>query len=167
MVPSAATMTCQCREMQTSTNNLGYSLLEMLVVISIIALVTLSTPTAITKIIPNFQVRQFANDLAERVRIMRREAIQENSVKGFIYDPNTNVIAEFGGNMGAEGDTLAIPAGVSFTFEPASEWRSVPENRLEFYPSGAASGGVIKVERGTVSVDIEINWISGAVEVHQ
>lgn len=137
----------------------GYTLLELLVVVAIIAMALAATPTLYARMVPNFEVRQFASDVATFARRARERAKRSQTVTGFLYSPAGEVLASL------DDEELSIPSGVAISFERAVDWHNVAENRVEFYPSGASSGGRIEIRRGGVMAAVTIDWVSGAVKV--
>ena len=136
----------------TERSDAGYTLLELLVVIAIIGLILSSAPTIYARLVPQFQVREFANDLAVTARHLREEARRTQTVKALVFDGEDGVIA---------------PSNLSVRFEQPMAWKTVERNTVEFYPSGASSGGVFIIERGGFQIELSIDWLSGAVKVKQ
>lgn len=67
----------------------GFTLLELLVVISILtALIALSFP-AFTKWLPNYKLKGAAMDLYSRMQFAKSEAIRANSQYAVIFDPGS------------------------------------------------------------------------------
>ena len=144
----------------TSGSDAGYTLLELLVVLAIVAMMMASAPTLYGRIVPSFEVRQFAADVATFARRAREKARLSQQVTGFVYSPGTKTLVSIDGN-------LPFPSGMVVEFVRPVPWGNVGENRVEFYPSGASSGGTFDISRGAASAEVEINWVSGAVKVTQ
>ncbi len=143
-----------------SNQDAGYTLLEMLVVVAILSLVVFSAPTAYSVVVPNFQVRQFANEVANTARDLRRDAVREQSVKTLNYLSGAQTIH-------SPDRELEIPSGVNVAFNRTMQWRSVEVGKIEFYPTGGSSGGQFEIRRGGVSVTVVVDWVSGATKVIQ
>lgn len=143
-----------------SNRDAGYTLLEMLVVVAILSLVVFSAPTAYSVIVPNFQVRQFANEVANTARDLRRDAIREQSIKTLNFLPGAQAIH-------SPDRELDVPGGVNVIFSRTMQWRSVEAGKIEFYPTGGSSGGQFEIRRGGVSATVIVDWVSGATKVLQ
>ncbi|NVJ70800.1 MAG: hypothetical protein HWE08_10630 [Alphaproteobacteria bacterium] len=142
-------------------------MLELLVVLAIISMIVLSVPTAYSVLVPNLQVRQYANDLANLARELKHEAVRYNSVTGLIFDPTAKTVSGLGWHDSDLAKELEVPSDVMVSFERQMKWKVPSDNRVEFYPTGGTSGGVLSVERGNVRVDVAIDWMSGGIQVQQ
>ncbi len=138
----------------------GYTLLELLVVLAIISLIVSAAPTVYSNVVPTFQVRQFANDLATQLRQLRDRSRAESKISVMDFDGSSNASA-----LSAIGVT--VPDDVTATFEPAEIWATDGMTQLQFFPTGSSNGGTVTLRRDTLEVVIRIDWVSGAVQVEQ
>ena len=136
----------------------GYTLLELLVVLAIISLMVGMAPSIYARIVPGFQLRQFANDFSNELRLLRSEARESQKIVGVqIENGGVQVI-------GSSGD-IRLPDGVLATFEPLEMWSTQEETKLLYYPSGHSNGGSVSFSRGQQTVEVHVDWLSGAVKV--
>lgn len=154
---------------RASDADAGYTLLEVLIVVAILSMTVAAAPTAYSVVYPNYQVRQYANDLANLARDLRRDAIRTQQVTAMAYTEGGGGIAVTDPPTDLEPGARSIPSpdGIEISFTQTMDWKNVGASRVEFYPSGATSGGVFEIARGGISVDVTIDWASGAVEVAQ
>lgn len=138
----------------------GFTLFEMLVVMAIIAMVLTIAPSIYAGIIPGYEVRQFANDVANEARGMRRQARITGSVKSLIIDTDAQQLI-------SQSAALDVPDDVVLSFESATAYGFPLSDEVQFYSSGASSGGILVLERGNLRVEVSFDWLSGAIEVHQ
>jgi len=138
----------------------GFTLFEMLVVMAIIAMVLTIAPSIYAGVIPSYEVRQFANDVANAARDMRRQARITGSVQSLIIDTNEQQLI-------SQSAALDVPDDVILSFEAATVYGFPLNDEVRFYSSGASSGGTLLLERGNLRVEVSFDWLSGAIEVHQ
>lgn len=138
----------------------GYTLLELLVVIALMALLALSAPTLYARIVPQFQVRQYANEIAYKLRELRREAIDEGEEKSIIYSSGAERVFDIETSFSLAGDVTVV-------FDPTSPWNTASTETITFYPSGASNGGSFQISKDEISAEVTVDWMSGAVEVSQ
>ena len=59
-----------------------------------------------------------------------------------------------------------MPSGVSATLQPEQPvLLSEATERLGFFPDGSSSGGVIALQRGSMTVFVVIRWLDGQVTI--
>jgi general secretion pathway protein H len=151
----------------------GYTLLELLVVVAIIAMLMAVAPTAYGLFVPNFQARQFANELANVARDMRRHAVEAKVVNTIHLPEDSSMLRlsryylDGSGVVQHDAAMLEAPVALTVTLAHPGGWQAAGNADVEFYPSGGSSGGVFTVARGEVRVLVEIDWITGAVAVQQ
>ncbi|WP_417452077.1 prepilin-type N-terminal cleavage/methylation domain-containing protein [Kordiimonas sp.] len=143
----------------TSESEAGYTLLEVLVVIAIIGIVMAALPSAYARLVPQFQVHAFADELALTARKLREEARLMQHITAIRVDSE-------GKAVDIDGlETIGVPTGIKITFTQPISWKSIGDNTVEFYPTGGSSGGVMELARGGTVAKVSIDWLSGAVEV--
>ena len=138
----------------------GFTLLEMLVVLAILSNQLAAVPTLYSKIIPSYQLRQFANDVANAGRTLRDKARLDGGTKKISIVTSLNLVS-------AEEVSIDMPADVVVVFEPATAYSDAPSDVIYFYANGATSGGKLRLSKGNLEVSVDFDWMSGAVSVQQ
>ncbi len=136
----------------------GYTLLELLVVLAIIALVMTIVPNVYTRIFPNFETRQFVNDFVNTARSLRERAKREGIIVYLEVDTAEHTIK-------SSQVSFTIPGSVTLEYKGVKEFSDNGEQRIYFYPNGISSGGTVTIKRGAIEIDVEFSWITGAVKV--
>ncbi|MEQ1718047.1 MAG: GspH/FimT family pseudopilin [Hyphomicrobium sp.] len=143
----------------------GFSLLEMLCVLAILAsAAALSFPNVWRRPV-EAGLRATALDMAGALRAARMEAIRHNRAAAFFIDVGARQYWVGGG-----GPRRAIPAALAVEATlPESGRLTDGAGRYAFYPDGSAGGGAIRLTRqggpqGS-GATIGINWLTGAAEV--
>lgn len=144
----------------TNPGEAGYSLLEMLVILAIVSMFMAAMPTLYTVLVPNFQVRQFAYDIADTARSLRTQAKTNREI-------HVIQIVEGSNSLLVDGEAMPGPDAMVLGFDADFAWNTAYSDRIEFYPNGASSGGTITLEKGGLSIAVKIDWASGRVEVEQ
>lgn len=142
------------------TGSAGYTLLEILVVLAITSMIAATAPTVYAALVPGYQVRQFANDLANNARRLRMQAQKKRSLHVLEFVENSNVYR-------IDGEVIEGPEGLKLDLDPSTAWNLALADKIEFYPNGATSGGLVKLSYGNVSVKVRIDWTTGKIEVEQ
>lgn len=146
-----------------ATTDAGYTLLELLVVVALVAMVLSAMPSVYGQLVPSYRVRQFADDLANHARALREHARRHQVVTEIRY-------VQSGQAFLALGENISVPASVTVEFTPSSiagQESQTGGGAVSFYPTGASTGGTFVVSGNGVRSQVVINWLSGAIEVRQ
>ena len=135
----------------------GFTLLEMLAVLAIIALLAGLSTQLVRPAAPHLRLEAAARGLCAALRATRARAISVNEEATFVVD-----LARKSYFSPSVRETL-LPAEVRVAVSVAQGLRNSDGNAgLKFYPSGGSSGGDITLEIGGNRATIEVNWLSGA-----
>ena len=146
---------------------LGFTLLELLVVLALIALAAaISAPLAggpgAAQVID-----AAASEIASHLRATRSAAIGANTPRSVTVDVEART-------LGSEGGVAAIrlPRNVEMDVTLASSQAiDASRTRVTFYPDGSASGGRIVLRPASqaagMSAIIDIDWLSGRVSMRK
>jgi len=142
------------------TNSRGYTLLELLVVFTVMGLVLASVPMIVASARPGPTARVAAQELAAALRLTRSEAIGRYASAVLLLDVERRVY------RGADGREHALAEGLDLNFVTArSELAGVRAGQIRFFPDGSATGGRITVTDGGRSYIVTVDWLTGAVDV--
>lgn len=138
----------------------GYTLLELLIVVAIIGLISAAAPTVYAGLVPQFQVRQFAEDIADKARELRILARQDGTIHWMEFANGSNTVL-------VDGEPWAGLDDMSLVFNAENTWSGASTDRVEFYPNGSNSGGDIALSIRNIEVVVTFDWVTGAAEVKQ
>jgi general secretion pathway protein H len=147
----------------------GFSLLEMLLVMALIAVATLLAMSAFGGGMQGMALRGGAKELAAQFRFARAVAISSGEPQDVVIDPQARRWE------GAKGRTGELPAGgeIVFTGARASLFEDGlaegGKGAVRFFPDGAATGGRVRLLAGEAGKrggwDVDVGWLTGEVRV--
>ena len=139
----------------------GFTLLELLVVLSIAALVVVIAVPRFHQAVPGTRLKAAALALAESMREARSTAIRENDRSGVVLDVNSGHFAVMGTN-----EIQRLPNSLQLSLVTAkSEILSDGLAAIRFYPDGSSSGGRVTLADGERSYDVEVDWFTGKATI--
>ncbi|MHB8884543.1 MAG: prepilin-type N-terminal cleavage/methylation domain-containing protein [Methylovirgula sp.] len=136
----------------------GFTLIEMLAVMSIIALVA----SLVTMVVPGTGRAGLEAAAMKTAALFRRErlaAILTRSDRHISLDGNRREL------IGDDGGVVAIPRDVVVNLLGADATWSGRLAVVVFHPDGASSGAVLKLSRERAQYEIRVNWYTGGVSV--
>ena len=141
----------------------GFTLLEILVVLSIASLMLTLVPLAFSGSVDLARSKGAARELAATLQSARSLAVARNRIVEVIFDAHTGSYA-----AGTDGDARVLPDGVRLQLveleRPAD---GSDRGRIRFFPDGSSTGGQLLVHDGTRHFRISVHWLLGRVAVRQ
>lgn len=140
----------------------GFTLLELMVVLAIMAMTIglfMGRPSPIS---PEIQAASAARQIADALRAARAEAISEDRPVGFTLDVAKH--SYFWGNHPSQHlpTTLALSL-----FAERERMLNASTGVIEFDPDGGATGGRVSISAGRRTYLVGVDWISGRVSFVQ
>ena len=135
----------------------GFTMLEMLVAISIVGLLLAVAVPASFRFYESIQYRQAVRDVITTLASARYRAINSGRAQDVAIDPVANIIR-------FNDERKQLPDGFNIAVHTAREVNREREGVIRFYPEGGSSGGGIDLERpGGSGVRISVDWLMGRV----
>ena len=138
----------------------GFSLLEMLLVMALIAVASLLAVAAMSGGMQGMKLHAGAKDVAAQMRFARAVAISSGQPQDVVIDPRARRWE------GAKGRSGNLPEGGEIVFTGAREVQ--PEGgkgAVRFFPDGAATGGRVRLLANGGGWDVDVGWLTGEVRV--
>ena len=136
---------------------LGFTLLELMVVLVIMSLMALSIPS-FGRLEDHLQAQSLTREITLDLKNLREEAIRQRVTTSLVWDmPDNRYILE------PSGIERKLPVGLSANFETIEPTLTGEEAGLNFYPDGSSSGGLLVVTHGKYKTSIHIAWLDGGV----
>jgi general secretion pathway protein H len=136
------------------TGDSGFTLVELLVVLAVIALLIVAAPTLVSAARPGLEGKAAARALAQDLNAARQAAIFSGDESQVTFDPGT------GSYVAPGGKRHAVPRDFSLAFQPGGL-----SNRIRFFPDGSSTGGTIVLGAGGHQHRVTAHWLSGRVSV--
>ena len=143
----------------------GFSLLEMLLVMALIAAASVLAVAAFGGGMQGMKLRAGAKDLAAQMRFARAVAISSGQPQDVVIDPQARRWE------GAKGRSGSLPDGgeVVFTGARAAQFADAADadgkGIVRFFPDGAATGGRVRMSVNGGGWDVDVGWLTGDVRV--
>ena len=143
--------------MTPARRSLGFSLLELLVAISIAGmLLAVSVPGGL-RFYESMQYRQAVRDVLTMLGSAREQSINLGKPQDVAFDP-------LDGRISYASNTIALPDDFELTITSAAEVNRGRSGVIRFYPEGGSSGGDVSLESPSGrGVMISVDWLMGAV----
>jgi general secretion pathway protein H len=141
-------------------NSAGFTLTELLVVLAIIGLLIVATPTLIQAGLPGARAAAEARALASNLRAMRAEAIAQGYATRVVFEPFGRAFTDEPGHS-----THTLRGGVHVGFDERGA--ANPGREIVFYPDGSSSGGAVFVGNQRFRHRVATDWLTGRVSVDE
>ena len=140
----------------------GFSLLEMLLVMALVAAASLLAVAAFGGGLQGMRMRDAARDVAAQLRYTRAVAISSGRAQDFVVDPASRAW------QGAKGRHGTLPEVGSLVFTGAREIQpEAGRGAVRFFPDGASTGGRLRMTANGGGWDIDVGWLTGEVRVRR
>jgi prepilin-type N-terminal cleavage/methylation domain-containing protein len=151
-------MTLPARDLATGQEQGGFTLLELLVVLSILALLGAFAPR-FADALPGFRFRRDVTDLANVLRRTHELAVATGDTA------SVTINASEGSWSGPDHVRHTLSTAVASVSVSMQRPRRAPSNAIEFLADGSATSAVVKLQRAgsTHIAVIIVDWISGQV----
>jgi len=136
----------------------GFTLIEMLVVLTIVVLVMAIVPSVFAGI-SGSRLRAAGDEMIGRLREARGEAMQRGTMTELVLDPVRRVY-----RLSSESGLHSLPGVVEQVDVAPGGLLGVDRLvRVRFFPDGSATEGRLWLRHGKQSAGISIEWLTGRV----
>lgn len=135
----------------------GFTMLELLVAISIAGLLLAVAVPASYRFYESMQYRQAVREVLTTLAAARYRAVNSGLAQDVAVDPSARTLA-------FAGELTALPGELQVGVQSAGELNTERAGVIRFYPEGGSSGGGIDLERRDGSgTRIAVDWLMGRV----
>lgn len=140
----------------------GFSLLELLLVIALIAAIGALTAAALTGGMDGVRLRSAAKEVAAQLRFTRAQAIASGKPQRFTIDPRAHAWTAPKDRSGEIPEQLGIVFTGARQTQPA---RGV--GAIVFFADGASTGGRIQLTAKNAAWNVDVKWLTGEVRLRR
>ncbi|MDP5293437.1 GspH/FimT family pseudopilin [Oceanimonas sp. CHS3-5] len=137
----------------------GFTLLELLVVLTIAVLALAVALPRFAALLPGAELKSYSRQTAALLRLARSQAIATGDVVILSLD-----VKQRHTQLSGQAKEHAWPSGVTLSLKDTQTSRQ-PDGiaELMFYPDGASSGGTVRVASDNRQFRIRVDWLTGRV----
>jgi len=149
-------MPCQSKSRQQ-----GFTLIELSVVLAIVVLGFSVISINISSGHQTTQLFAISRDLVSALRYVRGQALTKHHPVSLALNLSDNTY-----QIENKNKQYKMPDDIELTVVIAQdEFKQGQIAQIRFYPDGSSSGGRITLTWGTLIANININWLSGKIEL--
>jgi general secretion pathway protein H len=140
----------------------GFSLLEMLLVLAIIALASGLAAIAVTGGLDGIRLRASAKEIAAQLRYTRAQALATGRAQRFVIDPHAHTWQAPKAHHGT------VPPKLGILFIGARETQpAAGVGAIVFFPDGASTGGRVQLQARRAAWNVDVAWLTGEVRLQR
>jgi general secretion pathway protein H len=145
---------------QSPTGELGFTLLELLVVLAIMTLALAAAPALLSKARPGVAAQVAVQRLGNELRTARAAAVEQDREVDLILDVVSRAYAT------PDNRTVRLPDGLAWNI---ADGALAPSKKIviAFYPDGSSSGGTIDFSFRDRTYRIVDHWLTGRVSIDE
>lgn len=153
------TVTHPAGRRRASSAERGFSLLELMIVVAIMALTVAVAASSLGRSSTAARLHPLAVRIAADLKLARADAMALNRPVDVAFEANSHAY-----RVSTARQPVVLPASIGYTFTPAPEFQRLTDaDRLVFYPDGSSTGAELTLADGPVAVTLVVDWLTGAV----
>jgi general secretion pathway protein H len=142
-------------------DELGFTLLEMVCVIALIAMLAAVLLPFLPRHTSRSRLQAYALETATLLKADRNIAIRRRADVSTLVDAPSRAI-----HSGATAQTIRIPDDVHFdALLPQTCRQRAALSTISFFADGMSCGGTIALSRLDSTYEIRVNWLTGRIEI--
>lgn len=157
------------RRVQASTgasrrlSHRGFTLLEMLIAMTLAALILTVVPASFSALLPHVENRSAVKALASTLRSLRGRAVRERTEQALLLDLEQRQYRPSGAEVSTD-----LPDTLSLAFHPQFD-DGQPKSSvvIRFFPDGSSTGGTVDLLASDSRYELHVDWLSGRVEYRE
>ena len=144
----------------TDSQQSGYTLIELLVGMTIFLLAAAIVPAAYNRVVPGAKLEQETQEIVRQIKALRFKALSTSRIHELWFDE-----LDAGYSLDQGGSWLRLPDGLHLSFHGAHKKRVSEYATIEFYPGGGSTGGDLVLTGPRASKTVSVDWLTGEVTV--
>ncbi|MEM7024312.1 MAG: GspH/FimT family pseudopilin [Pseudomonadota bacterium] len=141
-------------------NQRGFTLLELLVVLMLVAMVVAIIPGFMIRSQPRLEVQIAARAIADGLRETRSHAILRNRQEVFAVDVDHHLF------RAGQSAPVRIDRDIVLSFRGArSQLIDEGVGSIRYFPDGSSTGGLVGLSQDEAHVEVRSDWLTGLVTI--
>lgn len=141
--------------------SVGFTLLELLVVLAILGFAVALAAPVISRAVPSLELKTTARSVAAALREARGLAIAGNQEVVVTLDLDNRLLS-----TGSAGKPVRLSRNLGISLYTATEELiGAGAGSIRFFPDGTSTGGRVRVFLESRKYDVVVNWITGGVSI--
>jgi general secretion pathway protein H len=147
--------------LRASRRGAGVTMLELLVVLSIMALVAAFVVPLFGAGISTAELKGAARQVAAGLRFARSEAVATRRETHLVLDLEQRTM-----RVDRDPRVHALPKEIEMKlFTAQADLVNEKVGAIRFYPDGGSNGGRVTLASGERKYDVDVDWLTGRVEI--
>ncbi|WP_375056551.1 GspH/FimT family pseudopilin [Zobellella sp. DQSA1] len=143
-----------------SVGSKGFTLLELLVVLTISTLALAVALPRFAALLPGAELKSYSRQTAALLRLARSQAIATGEEVALLFDREARQTLLTG-----RPAPYPWPERIELVLSAVTDSPPAPQE-MTFYPDGTSSGGTLVVAGSGQRYRIEVHWLTGRVSFH-
>jgi general secretion pathway protein H len=138
----------------------GFTLIEMLVVLTVAAMIVGLALPRLTGAEEKATLRTASHQVAAALRTTRSLAMTKGHAEAFLVDTAT------GAFRAGPSTPARLPRGIQLALiTVASDRESASQGQIQFFADGSSTGGGVLLANGKLRGEVLVDWLTGRVSV--
>lgn len=133
----------------------GFSLLELLVALTILALAMSVVSISASRRSPSFEIQRLSGEAVSLLREARLAAQSSGRAVRIVFDADERQLTRAG------AEPITIPEGVNVGLVSSA---SAGPSAIIFFPDGSSSGGEFTLEGAGRKESVTVDWLTSRIE---
>lgn len=139
----------------------GFTLIEVVVVLSILALITAMALPLLAGAGSKADTRAAAREIAAAMRLTRDLAMTRGHPEAFVIDAASGAF-----RAGSTSTPQRIPGDVRLVlYTTTGERRGATAGSIRFFPDGSSTGGGVRLQAGNSRAEVLVDWLTGHLTI--
>ncbi len=146
-----------------NSRQLGFTLLELMIVLVIAAIMMAVVPPMISSVLPGAELKSAARSVAAGLRYARNKSLTSDKEVILMLDLESKRF-----NIGGRKKNFQIHKDLDVTLLTAeSEMVAEDKGAIRFFPDGGSTGGRISLSTDKRKYAIDVDWLTGKVRIFE
>jgi general secretion pathway protein H len=153
-------MSGACSAIQPPRRIRGVTLLELVIVLSLMAILSVAAAPMIGKGMSTIDQRAAAQKIAAAFKSARNIAVSQRKEAAVVVNIKALTVTP------ADAEPISLPSGVTIDLTTIEKEKIDDDSAaIRFYPDGGSTGGRVILKKGDRALRVDVDWLTGRVKV--